>query len=67
MKSVLKVGNIFSGDDVNKIRNVVSQNEGVVACYINKENKIVEIIYDDYLLKIDDIIEDIESLGYFVQ
>lgn len=67
MKSVLKVGNIFSGDDVNKIRNVVSQNEGVVACYINKENKIVEIIYDNYLLKIDDIIEAIESLGYFVQ
>lgn len=67
MKSVLKVGNILSGDDVNKIRNIVSQNEGVFACYINKENKIVEIIYDNYLLKIDDIIEDIESLGYFVQ
>lgn len=67
MKSVLKVGNISSIDDVNKIRNVVSQNEGVVACYINKESKIVEIIYDNYLLKIDDIIEAIESLGYFVQ
>ncbi|MFL0252994.1 heavy-metal-associated domain-containing protein [Clostridium neuense] len=67
MKSVLKVGNICSIDDVNKIRNVVSQNEGVVACYINKESKIVEIIYDNYLLKLDDIIEAIESLGYFVQ
>lgn len=67
MKSVLKVGNIYSISDVNKIRNVVSQNEGVVACYINKESKSVEIIYDNYLLKLDDIIEAIESLGYFVQ
>lgn len=67
MKSVLKVGNISSISDVNKIRNVVSQNEGVFACYINKESKVIEIIYDNYLLKIDDIIEAIESLGYFVQ
>jgi copper chaperone CopZ len=67
MKSVLKVGNISSISDVNRIRNVVSQNEGVVACYINKESKIVEIIYDNYLLKLDDIIEAIESLGYLVQ
>ncbi|KOF57439.1 MULTISPECIES: cation transporter [Clostridium] len=67
MKSVLRVGNICSVNDVNKVRNVVSQNEGVVACYINKENKIVEIIYDNYLLKLDDIIESIESLGYFIE
>lgn len=67
MKSVLKVGSICSIDDVNRIRNVVSQNEGVVACYINRKSESVEIIYDNYLLKIDDIIDDIEALGYLVK
>lgn len=66
MKSVLKVTNMNNANDVNRIRDVVSQSEGVVACYIDRESALVEIVYDSYLLDIDDIIDSMESLGYII-
>lgn len=66
MKSVLRVSNMNSLKDVNKIRNLISQNEGIVACCIDRKNSAIELLYDEYLLKLDDIIDSIESLGYII-
>ena len=66
MKSVLKVCNMHTSDDVNKIRKAISANEGVVACQINKEKKEVSVVYDDYFVTDDNLIQSLEDLGYTV-
>jgi Copper chaperone len=66
MKSVLKVCNMNTSDDVNKIRKAISSNEGVVACQINKEKREVNIVYDDYFITDDNLIQSLEDLGYTV-
>lgn len=66
MKSTLKVCNMRNLNDVSKVRNAIANNEGVVACHINKEKGEVEVIYDGDLLNEDIIIESIEELGYTV-
>lgn len=66
MKSVLKISNMRTMDDVSSIRKVISRNEGVVACQINIEKQEANIVYDGYFLNIDDIIESLEDSGYTV-
>lgn len=66
MKSVLKVCNMNTADDVNKIRKALSNNQGVVACQINKDKGEVSIVYDDYFVSNDQLIQSIEDLGYAV-
>lgn len=66
MKSLLKICEMKSINDVNKIRSAISYNEGVIACHINKDKKEVEIIYDDYFVSLDKIIDSIERIGYTV-
>ena len=66
MKSVLKICNMHTFDDINKIRKAISNNEGVVACQISKEKMEVSIIYDDYFVTNDNLIQSLEDLGYAV-
>lgn len=66
MKSTIKVCSMNSIEDVNNIRKAVSSNEGVVACEVNKEKGEVSVVYDDYFVDLDKIIESIEDLGYTV-
>jgi copper chaperone len=66
MKSVLKVCNMNSLEDVNHIRKAVAANEGVVACEVSREKGEVSVVYDTYFVNIDTIIESIEDLGYTV-
>lgn len=66
MKSVLKIYNMNTAEDVNKIRMAVSSNEGVVACQINKDKGEVNIVYDDYFVNNDKLVQSIEDLGYIV-
>ena len=66
MKSLLKVRNINSTQDVIQVRTCISQHEGVVACEINKEKGEVSIVYDNYFVKEEDFISSIEELGYTV-
>ena len=66
MKSVLKIYNMYTAEDVNKIRRAISNNEGVVACQISTEKKEVSIIYDDYFVNNDSLIQSLEDLGYAV-
>ncbi|WPC41979.1 heavy-metal-associated domain-containing protein [Clostridium sp. JS66] len=66
MKSVLKIYNMNTAEDVNKIRMAVSSNEGVVACQINKDKGEVNVVYDDYFVNNDKLVQSIEDLGYIV-
>jgi copper chaperone len=66
MKALLKVCNMMTSKDVSKVRNAISDNEGVVACQIRPESKEVEIVFDSYFINVDDIIASIEDKGYTV-
>ena len=66
MKSVIKVCNMNTSDDISNINLAISNNQGVIACQINSESKEIEIIYDDYFVSLDNLIESIEEAGYAV-
>jgi copper chaperone CopZ len=53
-------------DDINNLRRAISSNEGVVACEISKDKGEASIIYDNYFIELESIIESIEELGYTV-
>jgi copper chaperone len=66
MKSVIKVCNLNTIEDVNKVRSAISSNQGVIACQINKEKGEINVVYDNYFLTLDKIIESVEDKGYTV-
>ena len=66
MKSVLKVLNMKTMADVSNIRKAISSNEGVIACQINSEKGEVNIVYDEYFVTLDNLMESIEDLGYTI-
>jgi copper chaperone len=66
MKSVIKVLNMNNSDDISNINLAISNNQGVIACQINGNTKEIEIIYDDYFITVDNLIESIEEAGYAV-
>lgn len=66
MKSVLKVLNMRTSEDINIIRKAISKNEGVVACQISKEKGEISVVYDNFFLKEDNLVEQLEDLGYGV-
>ncbi|MGV8983681.1 heavy-metal-associated domain-containing protein [Clostridium sp.] len=66
MRSVIKVCSMSTSDDVSNINVAISNNQGVIACQINSETKEIEIIYDDYFVSLDNLIESIEDAGYAV-
>lgn len=66
MKTVLKILNLNTNEDVISIREVVGSNEGVIACEVNLSKKEVNIVYDDKSLTIDKIIAEVEELGYSI-
>ncbi|MCH3965376.1 MAG: heavy-metal-associated domain-containing protein [Clostridium sp.] len=66
MKSIFKIPNMRTADDINNIRSAVANNQGVVACKINVEKGEVSIVYDDYFVSDSQLIQSIEDLGYAV-
>lgn len=66
MKSIIKVCNLNTIEDVNKVRSAISSNQGVIACQINKEKGEINVVYDNYFLTLDKIIESVEDKGYTV-
>lgn len=66
MKVVLRVCDMKTLRDVNKVKGAVSNNQGVIACQINNEKKEISVIYDNYFVDSDSIIESIENEGYTV-
>ena len=67
MKSVIKVFNMITSEDIGNINFAISNNQGVIACRINSEDREIEIIYDNYFISLDNLIESIEDAGYAVK
>lgn len=66
MKAVIKIFNMSTSKDISKVNFAISNNQGVIACGINSESKEIEIIYDDYFISLENLIEAIEDAGYTV-
>ena len=66
VKSLIKVFNIKTNEDINNIREAVASNEGVIACEVNKGKQEVSVVYDNRSLNIEEIINSIEIKGYSV-
>ncbi|GAA0728789.1 heavy-metal-associated domain-containing protein [Clostridium malenominatum] len=66
MKSVIKVFNMKNTTDISRVRNAISNNEGIIACQINSEKGEVSVVYDDYFVSLEQIMESIENLGYTI-
>ena len=66
MKSVIKVFNMKNTTDISKVRNAISNNEGIIACQINSEKGEVSVVYDNYFVSLEEIMESIENLGYTI-
>jgi copper chaperone len=66
LKSVLKILEMHTLEDVNTIRQAIAGNEGVVACEVSAEKHEVSVVYDNYCLKLEKLVDSIEDLGYTV-
>ena len=66
MKELVRISNLTSHADILKIRSIVSDYEGVLACEINLNKKEVNLVYDKLSVSIDEIINAIEMAGYMV-
>lgn len=66
MKAVLKVLNLRTNDDVNTIKETICKNSGVVACSVDKNRGDVSIVFDDYFITKEQMVNDLEDLGYSV-
>ena len=66
MKELVRISNLTSHADILKIRSIVSDYEGVLACEINLNKKEVQLVYDKLSVSIDEIINAIEMAGYMV-
>ena len=66
MKTVLRIANLNTNEDVISIKEVIAHSEGTIACEVNVNKKEVSIVYDDKAIALDKIIASIEELGYSV-
>ncbi|MDU5106439.1 MULTISPECIES: heavy-metal-associated domain-containing protein [unclassified Clostridium] len=66
MKTVLRIANLNTNEDVISIKEVIAHSEGTIACEVNVNKKEVSIVYDDKTISLDGIIASIEELGYSV-
>lgn len=66
MKSVIKICNMESHQDVRTIQEMVVNNSGVIATEISLIKKEITVIYNETFLNIERIINSIEDLGYII-
>jgi len=66
MKAVLRISNMNSSADVNNVRKVIANNEGIIACQISKEKQEIDIVYDHFFINEDQIVASLEDNGYTV-
>jgi len=65
MKEVINICGMKSSKDINKVKQAISFNDGVLACKIEKKEGKVEIVFDQYT-NIEEIIASIEDMGFTV-
>ena len=66
MKSVIKICNIESHKDTKIIREVISNNSGIIASEISVTKKEITLIYNETCLNIQKVSNYIEDLVYII-
>ncbi len=66
MNSIIKIQNLNKSSDVSKINSIMSQIEGIIACEISADRGEIQVVYNEAIVKLEDIIGDIEDIGYIV-
>ncbi len=66
MKTVFRISNLRSSEDVNKLRKAIAKHEGVIACQISKEKQEISIVYDSYFVTDEVLVDSLEEMGYTV-
>lgn len=66
MKTVVKISNLNSQNDVRIIQETLSNEEGILACEIKKAAKSIVIVHDSAYIKEEEIADIIESIGYII-
>ncbi|MHC1685990.1 MAG: heavy-metal-associated domain-containing protein [Clostridiaceae bacterium] len=66
MKAVLRICDMNTPKDISNVRKAIAATEGVMACQISKDSGEVTVVFDDFFVTIDNIIESIEDHGYTV-
>lgn len=66
MKVSLKIMNLETSNDVQILRSTISNEEGIIACEINKSKKEIIIVFDDIVINEMKIITSIENEGYSI-
>ena len=67
MKISIRIYNLNKSADITTTRNILTNEEGIVACEINKVKKEVQIVYDNLTITSEDIINLIEMAGYMIE
>lgn len=65
MKLSIEIANMKTNKDINNVKYAITVKEGILACEV-KEKRVVSIVFDNYSLTKDDIIDSIEENGYIV-
>ena len=65
MKLSIEIANMKTNKDINNVKYAITVKEGILACEV-KEKRVVSIVFDNYSLTKDDIIDAIEEKGYIV-
>ena len=66
MKAVLKIAGMNNSKDVKKVQSAISMSEGVIAIEVVLAKKEIIVIYNDFYINLENIIDKIEEAGYTV-
>lgn len=66
MKAVLKIAGMNNSKDVKKVQSAISMSEGVIASELVLDKKEIIVIYNDFYINLENIIDKIEEAGYTV-
>ena len=66
MKAVLKIAGMNNSKDVKKVQSAISMSEGVIASEVVLAKKEIIVIYNDFYINLENIIDKVEKIGYIV-
>ena len=66
MKAVLKIAGMNNSKDVRNVQSAIAMSDGVIASEVVLDKKEIIVIYNDFYIDIENIIDKIEEAGYTV-
>lgn len=65
MKLSIEIANMKTSKDINNVKYAITAKEGILACEV-KERGVISIVFDNYSITKDSIIDTIEEEGYII-